>query len=364
MAKTQGDYEKAEQYALDALSNDPTNGHAMSILIPVYKKLNDDANVDNVITLAPKLWVAHSYVHSTLADYWAEQGDAEKVLYEWDLLITRHRILYKPIFPILLSYAQTDDSRFLLTPYVTKPSIWWKDFFTYMVNNKVSLPVLQYFYQQRMLSDVPLEDFERKAYVRRLQQAKFWKLAYSSWVGGLTSKQFSYIGTVFDGGFEGSSHDTGYDWSFRRSKQVKIKLANTRGIEGKRALHIVFKSRKSMAFQHVWQRLLLESGQSYQVTMKTRIDGLKNPEGLVWRISCADETTQQLVESPALKGRENWHDIQFAFTVPKQGCSSQILRLEAKSQYPHERFFKGGIWFDNIQITPVSKVQAETKGDL
>ncbi len=362
LAKDENDFEQARKYALAALSVDPTNGHAMSILIPSYKNLQELTHIEEAVTLAPKQWSAHSYVHITLSDYWAEKGDVEKVLTEWDLLLTRHRALYKPIFPVLLSYANTDDSRGLLVPYATKPASWWKDFFTYMVQNKVSLPVLEYFYQLRAQSDVPLEKNERNAYVKKLQQAKLWKLAYSSWIGGLSSKQFSKIGTVYDGGFESGSYNSGYDWNFKQSRQAKITLGRTRGIKDSRALHVVFNKQKAIKFKHVWQRLLLEPGRSYQLTMQTRIDGLKNPQGLVWRIYCADENTQLLGESQALMGRQKWHEISFDFSVPKQGCTSQKVRLEAMSKYHHEQFFNGGIWFDQVNILPLTKQAKKAVG--
>jgi hypothetical protein len=89
--------------------------------------------------------------------------------------------------------------------------------------------------------------------------------------------------------------------------------------------------------------------------MQTRIDALNNPQGLAWRVYCADETTEQLGESLPLKGRKKWDEISFDFSVPKQGCTSQIIRLEAMSKYHHEHFFKGSIWFDQLDILPLTK---------
>ncbi len=354
IAKQQGDFDKAKSYALQALSVDPTNGRATTILIPVYEETNDTIYLQRALELAPRQWTAHSYVHTTLADHWAKQGDIEKVLQEWDLLLTRHRGLYQPIFPVLLSYANSSDGQDLLTPFATRPAKWWKDFFVYMIKQNVDLSVLQFFYQQRVSTNVPLEDNERNAYVRRLQQAKLWDLAYSSWVSGLSADEFALIGSVYDGGFESTRHDTGFDWYFRQSKQARISLGRTHGIAGKRALHIVFKNRKATRFKNVWQRLLLEPGRQYQVVMRARVDNLENPQGLTWKVVCADEKTQLLASSPPFRGTKKWHDISFEFSVPEQGCDSQVIRLEAVSKYHHEQFFKGGIWFDELNILPLT----------
>ncbi len=359
IAKEQGDFDEARTYALQALSVDPTNGRATAQLIPVYEQHQDAVYLQQALAIAPRQWPVHSYVRVALADYWAGQGDIEKVLAEWDFLLTRHRGLYKPIFPVLLTYANSE-SRDLLNSYASRPSSWWQDFFVYMVQHDADLSILQYFYQLRVSSGIPLEKNERNAYVKRLQQARLWKLAYSTWVSGLSSKEFDLIGSLYDGGFEGVGHGTGFDWYFRQSRQAKVSLGRTHGVKGKRGLHVVFKRRKAIRFNHVSQRLLLESGQHYKMTMQSRIDNLENPQGLVWRITCADESSQVFATSPAVKGSKKWHEIAFEFTVPDQGCESQMLRLEAASKYHHEQSFKGGVWFDEMTILPVMSPAAST----
>lgn len=355
------EYEQAIEYAFKTLSVDPTNGRAMAMLVRANGDRNSPDYLEQAVSLSPRLWSAHSYVHSALADYWAQKGEVEKVLAQWDLLITRHRSLYKPIFPVLNTYANAEETRYLLTPYVSKPAKWWSDFFIYMVNNKAPLPVIQHFYQLRAETNVPLEDNERKVYVSRLQKAKLWKLAYSTWIGGLDKNQFSLIGSIYDGGFESDSHNTGFDWYFSQSKQAKVTLGKTRGISGKRALHVVFNKRKSINFRHVWQRLLLIPGKQYEVSMRTRVDSLKNTAGLVWQVSCADETSVELARSEALTGRRKWDDLSFEFTVPEQGCDSQIIRLKSASKYHHEQFYKGSIWFDDIKVKPVIEDKDESQ---
>ncbi|HPQ96336.1 MAG TPA: hypothetical protein PLN94_12180, partial [Thiolinea sp.] len=43
------------------------------------------------------------------------------------------------------------------------------------------------------------------------------------------------------------------------------------------------------------------------------------------------------------------------FTVPRApACQAQLLRLEAAGEYPHERVFSGGLWFDELVLAPKS----------
>lgn len=350
-SKNHGEFSKAKDLALAALNVDPTNGQAMSILVSAYDQLNDTRNSEKALALAPKLWSAHSYVHITLANYWARKGRIKNALVEWDLLITRHRALYKQVFPNLQTFANAENSRDLLIPYVSEPASWWDDFFNYMATNQVSLPVLKYFYELRIQNDSPLNTNELQAYVKRLQQDGYWKRAYAVWVTGLNKKQIDLLGLLFDGGFESKTHNTAYDWHFKQSRQAKITLGRTQGIVGKRALHISFKKHKSIMFKHVWQQLLLEPRRTYIVKMNTRIDSLKNPAGLVWKVRCAGATKQVLVESEALLGTKQWHEVSFEFTVLKTGCEIQTIHLEAVSKFHHEQFFEGGIWFDQLDIS-------------
>jgi len=120
---------------------------------------------------------------------------------------------------------------------------------------------------------------------------------------------------------------------------------------GRKALHVVFRKGERVKFRHVWQRLMLTPGLAYTVSMKARLDSLKNPKGLVWRVYCQGKAQQPIGESKPLLGRAQWEKLTFDFKVPVEQCSVQILRLEAASKYLHHHTFQGSIWFDDFKIT-------------
>lgn len=86
--------------------------------------------------------------------------------------------------------------------------------------------------------------------------------------------------------------------------------------------------------------------------MKLRLDNLKNPAGLVWRVRCSDVSSRLIGESEPLKDQSKWREMSFDITVPEEGCVSQLLRLESASKYHHELFYDGGVWFDDVSVMP------------
>ena len=88
--------------------------------------------------------------------------------------------------------------------------------------------------------------------------------------------------------------------------------------------------------------------------MRYRLDTLKNPKGLRWRIHCLNPANTLLGESHALRGQKSWDTLNVTFSVPSQDCGAQRLRLEADSAYRHDHTFEGHLWFDDLAIQPIT----------
>ena len=346
-----GDFVKAEQFAFRSLQNNPTYGLPAAILIDVADQKKDTKLLNQAIETTTKLWPSHSRAHVNLANYWVKKGNIKKVLPEWNILLSQDHKLKKQLFPILFELSQTPEGLKLLAPYAQKPSTWWNSFFLYLTRQKDNISSLQWLYNMRIKSKEPLTSTERDYYVQRLMQEKKWMPAYFAWLSGLEDKDKQYLKTkLFDGGFDGSRHNTGFDWYFSSNNIVTIKQEITRGMSGRSALHASFASYKRIYFQHVYQTLLLVPG-TYTVKFRSRIDRLKNNKGLTWRVRCLGDTNTILGESRHFLGLEPWKDSKFSIHVPDNtNCKAQILRLEAVSKYPHNHVFSGDIWFDDIEI--------------
>ena len=342
-----GDDEQAEAVVLSALSQNPTSGRAASFLLSLYEKNNQIAKASEAGELAGKLWPAHGYTHSRLANYWASQGRVDKLLEEWNILLIRDSGLERELFPKLQALTLDSGRLDLLERYVKSPPRWWDTFFSYL-SLRANFRDLQTLYFARLASGIPPSSSERHRYVNRLIKEGRLKDAFDTWFLGLSQVDMRFGGLIFDGGFESSIVNQGFGWQLSETKNPRISRGTTYGIKGGKALQVVFRKEDRINFRHISQRLLLTPG-DYTLNLRYRLDTLKNPKGLSWRIYCVAGDNSKLGESSALKGKGSWSNLSVDFTVPKS-CSAQLLRLEAASSYVHDHTFSGSVWFDDVAI--------------
>jgi hypothetical protein len=164
----------------------------------------------------------------------------------------------------------------------------------------------------------------------------------------LSTGSSSLRGHIYDGGFEGKRHNTGFDWFFIPNELIDIKQQATFDVEGHNALHLTLHSEQHINFQHIWQKLVLEPTH-YELTFRYRIDNFNGFKGLQWRIRCLEDN-QLVAESPPLQEITPWSTLTVPFEIPAQGCPIQIIRLEASSQHSYEQVFAGELWFDSFYV--------------
>ncbi len=345
------DIDGAKLYALQALEKNYTSGKAAYQLLEIYKKQGDIENGDKVAILASELWPAHSKTRAGLADYWLSRDNLSKLLPEWSNILTRKPVTYKTIFPALQTLANSEKTFFLLLPYMQKPPKWWPAFFNFLTTKNESLATIKAIYAIRSESDEGLTSSERASFVRRLIKERLYQDAHYAWMSGLDDNAFKLTGLVYDGGFEGQTYNTGFDWNISRAKGLKIRTNTTSGVTGARALQITL-NHKRLNFRHLSQRLNLKRG-DYRLSGRYRINRLKTTKGLSWRLYCIDADSgksSKIAESERFSGRKPWSEFIVDFSITDEQCTSQLLRLEASSRYAHDHAFKGSLWFDDIKI--------------
>lgn len=348
------EYQEAVELAKQAIQADPTNGRAMSVLITAYDALNKPEEAERALQLATKLWPSHAFVRIQSADFWAKRGDMQKTLSEWSVLLARHTGFHKELFPILKALVETEEYQPLLKPYYEEPALWWKSFFIYLTRQDVALETIVGFYQKRIASKSEISPEERNAYVARLLKEKQWRLAYSSWMGGLDEKERQHVSLVYDGSFEALTKPSAFSWNYGNKAYARIRLNRIRGAKGQKAFKLDFKKTKPITAPVLRQRLMLQEGKSYKLSFIAQLMSLKNPQGLEWSVRCESERNS-IASSEPLTGREKKAEYDFEFFVPEGDCRTQILELKPVSRFHHERFFQGAVWFDEISIKPILK---------
>ncbi|MFN3786716.1 MAG: hypothetical protein ACK4RS_07740, partial [Thiothrix sp.] len=269
-------------------------------------------------------------------------------LQAWNVLLTRIPELRQGFYPHLYLALNDPQTRPLVDKFAENPPPWWADFFNHLANNPdVPLETLARLYRIHQQANKATASAV-SVYVKRLIKEKQWEQAYAVWLASLPPEAQRLAKTLYDGGFEGEIYNTGFDWFFHSTKQVKIKPDITFGMEGKKALSIQFSGGQHLNFQHLEQRLVLKPS-TYRLSLRYRTDNFRSTKGLQWRLHCQED--QRIIgESSAILASHKWSEMELDFSVPADNCVAQLLRLEAASAYAHEQIFSGTVWFDKVQL--------------
>ncbi len=193
----------------------------------------------------------------------------------------------------------------------------------------------------------PLTEPERQAYVSRLQKEGRITEAYIDWINGLSRAQRRELGLIHNGGFELEPTNWGFDWQVRTRRGVVVDRAQTYGIDGKKALHLLFNGH-DRPYQDVSQLLFLDPG-PYRLTGRVRTDSLETQGGLKWIVRCLIPDAQDLGESERFLGTNQWREFGVEFVVPED-CTLQEIRLVSAGKRKFEHQISGGAWFDRMAI--------------
>ena len=351
--------ERSEALAMAALRQNPSSGRAATHLLSLYEAQGKGEQADQVAELASRLWPAHSYTRSNLAEYWLRRGRADKVIEEWNVLLTRGGgTASRQFFAPMQGMLETAEYAPLILQYIDTPPRWWNGFFSHLSRN-LDLARLVQLYRLRVASSEPPSKSEQNSYIRRLMKERLWQEANDTWFLSLSPRQMRFSGLLYDGGFESDVFNQGFGWQLSRAKNPRIKPDITYGIKGRKALQVTLRKQDPINFRHVSQRIMLEAG-SYELSLRYRTDTLKTTKGLSWRIRCIEGGKQVLAESIPLLGSNPWTSTKVAFEVPAS-CPVQLLRLEATSRFRHDHFFQGNAWFDDIRIDRVESATQEAR---
>lgn len=203
----------------------------------------------------------------------------------------------------------------------------------------------------------PPQANEVRALIVRLLADRNYDRAYYVWLDNLPAQDLKKVGLVFDGGFESSSRDLLFDWTFRERKNVDVRIITKRSSQADNALRIDF-AKNSSPFSDVSQTLYLTAG-NYRLEGEVKTENLQNESGLLWKILCLNEAKQFLVATPRHNGTSDWSSFKVDFSVPANSCVMQrlVLVLDAKSKLNQN--ISGRIWYDNLKISNLDLIQTE-----
>lgn len=169
------------------------------------------------------------------------------------------------------------------------------------------------------------------------------------WLNSLTSKQLLVLGQVYDGGFEQTRFEQGFDWHIPSQQGIEADARSLFGGRRGKALQLTFRGypvRGSIAEQ----ALFLVPGR-YRLSGLVKTDSIETANGLVWTISCVDGDKTTLADSERFVGSNQWRSFSTQFTIPAEHCTGQRLYLRTIGSLPREIRVSGEAWFDDLAVT-------------
>jgi hypothetical protein len=345
------DLDNARDLLRRAVQAEPARGNNLALLALAQQRAGEDGSA--AADIADRLAPVHPRVQRNLASFYLiEENLAQAVSHIARAMVGAPRTA-RDYYPLLMQVAADPAAREVLLAIAADPQPfpWWNGFFAHVAANAENLDALRGLVKLRESSTaLPLQEYERNAYINRLRREGLVSEAYLYWVNGLSQEQLGSLGYLYDGSFEQDfANDAGFGWVARppHTSGIRISRGDTYGASNDSALRLSFRG-KRQRFSHVYQYIFLGAG-DYTVSGRVRPDQLQTRRGLQWRLYCSAGSSGVLGESELFSGTGDWRRFEFSVTVPAE-CRGEVLRLYSAGQRDVDHELQGTIWFDDMQI--------------
>lgn len=347
-ALQQGEVAAAERDARAALAAAPMDGTAWALLGAAREALGDTSGAEQAMEQAvrldprevmPRLWL--------LAEAERRQ-DGPVFTQHLDALLRAHPEQVEVLAGRLAAFIGTPLGLQVRSALATAPpwrarllQAWWL---------QQGRAFLFHAYLSSLAKGQRLRRDEAIAWSNALERdSQFAAMAWL-WQQGNTEDGAPPKALLVDGGFRAPPANYGLGWRVFSPPGASVVVSPGSGpTPGTGALVLQFFGQR-VPFDNVHQYLRLSAGR-YELAYQVRADGLRNERGLQWMMRCPG-TWQVLGESPPAKGRHGWREDAFTFTVPPQGCDTQLLSLRLQASGPSEQWLAGGLRYAGLTLRP------------
>lgn len=338
------------------LARNPTDYAALVMLALNLERQGKTAEAAGAMREALKLAPANETTMVTAATFHLRVGDEASAL-----AILRRAVELNPtasdsVWPIFAAVLDSGRHDKFFADAARDNVGWWPGFFAVACRAGKNTDAVQRAFALRA-SFATVTPAERKCMIERLERENRWAQAYQSWINSLPPQQRGRIGYVFNGDFEHSISQVGFDWIADPQDGVNVETQQIQGAKGQRALRIEF-VRKRWTRSPVQQYLMLAPGR-YRFEGRGRADGLDTWIGVQWGLYCFEDEGKlgrQLARGDRFRGTSDWVDFQDDFSVGKD-CPVQVLRLELSNPRQDASTpgdvvtrINGNVWFDDFRV--------------
>lgn len=337
----------AQRFAKRAILANPLDGRALRVLA---QAADANGNAKGAVILYQKASILAPrdvFTHAWLLDYALKNEQAGLAVQHLDALLR----LQPELLTTLQAQANLLAVNPLTQPYMVKALShsppWRLSFLKAFSNAQLPLDAMSLlFHGVGQHSSLELSEYQ--PWLKRLINEQRYLQAYVSWAGLIPMAQRSYLGNVFDGGFEIPQDEQlgQFAWSTKPIKGASMYWASDAGQSGANAFFVEFEGIRTK-FANLQQLLALPAGK-WRLNFKAKANRLDSSRGLVWQIRCLNDN-QPLAESEPMRGMFNWKPMQLDFVVPEQ-CAGQSLTLMIPARIQAETLVRGQLWLDDVSI--------------
>lgn len=340
----EGDNAAARDTSRRVLSIAPAYGEAFA-LVARAALADSDAHASSLLAIAARRAPGDTAIRGHSAAAALRSGDFAGAMRQVDALL-RLGAATPRIYPGLA--GQAEDPRFAkaLAATLSAEPAWRTSFMNYLGAKGSPAAVDRVFSALQHAGH--LSPSESGRWLDRMLRDGRWGAAYAYWAGTLDPMPAS-LPLAYNGGFETTPDNIGFDWHEARVAGVATTLEADPGATGTRAAHFRFLGLRT-AGGDMKLPLLLAPGQ-YRLSLRARAEYLRSDQGLRWKIRCANGS--EIAATEALGDSFHWRSVHVDFEVPAGECPGQWLALENPAPAGSARQVSGDLWTDDVRVTPL-----------
>lgn len=202
-------------------------------------------------------------------------------------------------------------------------------------------------------------------YIERLIDSRHYRQASAVWHDleqrGIVKQSTEHdpANLVFNGGFEETPLDAGFDWRYRQEPYVAIDFGARHAYQGKRCLEIIFSDVENHRDEPVYQLVPVEPDKTYELSAYVRSDNITSDSGPRLQVVDPECPACLNVSTRATLGTTPWHKVSLSF---RTGPQTRVVRLSVWRSpgldFPAE--ILGTLWLDQVSIREVPSLSSKT----
>jgi hypothetical protein len=346
-AKEESDLDAADDLAKRALSASPLTQSALRLLGLSADLRGEADRAQSLMELAGERSLHDGVSQVWLLNVSLRANHLEEALAHVDILLRTRVDLYDLLLPAVAAIASDETARAKLVALLESDPPW-RSWLLARLPGAAAPTVTFAILTALDAKPGQLRGDEIKPFLDRLVSVGNFELAYLAWQRFFPEARNDPGSLIYNGGFDRIPTNIAFDWILSAVPGAQTDVVESGVSEGDPALRVTFANTR-VPYSNTSKLLLLRPG-TYTLSGMAHADGLATERGMVWRIYCAEATTQTIAESELMSGTSPWRKFATDFTVPDSKCGAQWLKLELAARAPIEQQVAGEVWYDAITV--------------